>query len=174
MKSYFSLLSEALLKIDTSSLNSVADRIQSSVKRCGTVWIFGNGGSFANAQHWACDLQKSAGIRAMPLGSNGSLTTAISNDIRYDDAASIELDRMYRPGDMLIVLSCSGCSPNVIRLILKAREVHITSVLITGSIHRVMSQADLVICIDSIDYGVIEDCHAAIGHWITNELYKSK
>ncbi len=145
------------------------DRVSLAIKRCrGTIWLFGNGGSFANALHWSCDLQKASGMRTGVLGSNGSLLTAFSNDVSYDDAVAEEFSIVHKPEDLLIIFSCSGCSSNIVRLLVRARELSIPSVLLTGSFNAEVVQADITIKVDSKNYGIIEDCHAAIGHWLTN------
>ena len=164
---YFSRLTEALLSIHEEDLKHVVDVI----RKChGIVWLFGNGGSFANAQHWSCDFLKTAKLRTAVLGANGALLTALSNDTRYEDAVAEEFGRLAQHGDVLIVLSCSGYSPNVARLLMKARELSITSVLFTGSINTTIAQADTTVRIKSESYGIIEDCHAAIGHYLTQQL----
>ncbi len=170
MSNYFTQLSDSLTAIDESQLQPILYQIRKSISKNGTVWIFGNGGSFANAQHWVCDIQKVAKVRSAALGCNGSLLTALSNDIRYEDALAIELRSMCKQNDLLIVLSCSGCSPNVIRLLVAARSSYIPSILLTGLVNNDVAQADIIIRINSSDYGIIEDCHSAIGHWLINEL----
>lgn len=138
--------------------------------RGGTFWICGNGGSFSTAQHWACDLVKAAGVRAVALGSNGALLTAYANDIAYVDVFAQELRRVGVPGDALIALSCSGTSPNITRVLQAARVMGIATALLTGTVNEGVADADLVLRVWSKDYGVIEDCHLAIGHWLTKEL----
>lgn len=170
---YVDRLTQSLRKIDHSDISKIAGLIRRSQAHCGTVWIFGNGGSFANAQHWACDLLKVATIRCGVLGSNIPILTAFSNDVSYDESVALEFRRVARYGDLLVVLSCSGCSPNVIRLFMEASRIHLSSILVTGSIQTIVSQASMTIRIQSDDYGVIEDCHSVIGHILSEELSRS-
>lgn len=170
MIEYAEQLSQALQKIDQGQIDHIIRMIKRSQKSNGTVWIFGNGGSFANALHWSCDLTKVGMIRCGVLGSNGASLTAFSNDISYSDAIMLELRRAYRYGDVLIVLSCSGCSPNVVRLLMESARLVMPSILITGSMNNVMKQANMVLRVQSEEYDIIEDCHAAIGHIITRGL----
>lgn len=174
MIEYVEQLSQTLQKVDLGQVDHIIRMIKRSQKSNGTVWIFGNGGSFANALHWSCDLTKVGMIRCGVLGSNGASLTAFSNDTSYSDAIMLELRRVARYGDLLIILSCSGCSPNVVRLLMESARLVMPSILITGSMNNVMKQASMVLRIQSEEYEIIEDCHAAIGHIITRELGDAK
>lgn len=138
--------------------------------RGGTLFLAGNGGSFANALHWACDLTKVCAVRTAVLGGNGALLTAWANDKAYGHALAEELDRLSRVGDALIVLSCSGTSPNILTALDRAWRRKIPSALLTGLVNSETAPADLTIRVQSRDYAVIEDCHAILGHWLTKEL----
>jgi len=158
---------EALRQLDQDQL----DHLLVTVRECsGTIWVCGNGGSHSTAQHWACDLTKAAGQRAVALGSNPALLTAYANDIAYNDALTEEIRALLHPGDMLICLSCSGISPNIIAVLGAAWHQGITTALLTGDRMRGLPPADVEVHIASSDYGVIEDCHLAIGHWLTKAV----
>lgn len=138
--------------------------------RGGALWLCGNGGSFANALHWACDLTKVCAVRAHVLGANGALLMAYANDDDYADALSEELLRFAHNDDALIAFSCSGTSPNIAAVLNIARGRRLPAALLTGLVNAETARADLTIRIQSKDYGVIEDCHAVLGHWLTKEL----
>lgn len=140
-------------------------------RRAKAIWLVGNGGSFATAEHWAIDLCR-AGRRALALGSNGAVLTANANDDDYSDASALELRQYSSPGDLLICLSCSGISGNIVSAIKMAKRLGVRSVLLTGTIHQDVAPADTIVRIWSKDYGVIEDCHLAIGHWLARELHQ--
>ena len=170
---YISRLVSALQSIDQSDIQKLSDAINRSRILNGTIYMCGNGGSFANAQHWVCDLLKVANLRCFLLGSNLSLVTAMSNDISYECALVEEFNGVHIicSNDIVIVLSCSGQSQNIIELLARASKLHnVQSVLVTGSMHDVENLADIVIKVDSKEYGIIEDCHAAIGHMLVKEL----
>lgn len=164
---HFNATIAALQALDQSQL----DRLFALVRDCtGTIYICGNGGSHSTAQHWACDLNKAAGRRTVALGSNSALMTAAANDIGHRFMFSEELRSLRAgPGDMLICLSCSGSSPNVLAVLQEAREMGLPTVLLTGTGTR-SPVADIDVNVPLDDYGVIEDCHLAIGHWLTKEL----
>jgi D-sedoheptulose 7-phosphate isomerase len=164
---HFGSVKAALDQLDKNALK----RLKELVKDCtGIIWIAGNGGSFSTAQHWACDLTKTRGLSAIALGANGALQSAYANDISYADGLPLEFAHLAKDGDLLICLSCSGISPNIHRLIMTAQERQLTSILLTGTISGHVAQADHIVRVWSKDYTVIEDCHLAIGHWLTKEL----
>lgn len=138
--------------------------------RGGALWLAGNGGSFAVAQHWACDLSKVCAVRAQVLGVNGASLTAWSNDDSYAEALADELWRQAHSDDAVIALSCSGQSSNIWHALVHAQRRHIPTVLLTGLVSAETAPANITIRVPSNDYGVIEDCFSAIGHWLTKEL----
>ena len=140
------------------------------IQQCaGTLWLAGNGGSASTAQHWACDLSKQAGRRVQALGSNPAVLTAWANDESYGAALSRELERLAQPDDALLLISCSGKSGNITMLMSTALKRQLPCMLLSGM------NAPTYIGVPSVrvphdHYGIIEDCHLAIGHWLTEEL----
>ena len=163
---YLATLIQALRAIDMHQLAPLVALVAPVRSRGGTLWLCGNGGSFATAQHWACDLSKVNGVRALVLGAHTPTLTAHANDSSYADALANELDCYRRAGDALIALSCSGTSSNIARAL--AREI--PTLLLTGLVNEATAPADHTIRVASHDYKIIEDCHVAIGHWLTKEL----
>jgi D-sedoheptulose 7-phosphate isomerase len=162
-------VAHALHTLDPHALTALTDMARDVRIRGGVLWVAGNGGSFATALHWACDLQKVAAVRAQALGGNGALLTAWANDDGYADALANEWDRGARLGDALVCLSCSGTSPNIVAALAAARRRRAPTALLTGLISTA-ALADVMVYVPSHDYGVIEDCHSIIGHWLTKEL----
>jgi len=160
---YFQELQKTLGQIDPSPLLDFVRDCQ------GTLWLAGNGGSASTAQHWACDLSKAAGRRVQALGSNPAVLTAWANDVSYSEALAKEFEHSARLGDALIVLSCSGRSSNILALIGAALGYRIPHMLITGAHAPTYAQTPAMV-IPHTHYGVLEDCHLAIGHWLTEEL----
>ena len=178
--SYFAQLAATLACLDRQSLDCLFARVRDGQARGGTLWLAGNGGSAAVAQHWACDLSKAAGVRCQALGSNAAALTAWANDTSYDLALAYEFERLVRPGDALICLSCSGTSKNIYRALLNAAHLNdrrgpISLAIVTGSAwENPYTVPVTAVAVPHDDYGIIEDCFAAIGHWITNELRADK
>ena len=166
---YFHELQMALSKIDPSPLLDFVQGCQ------GTLWLAGNGGSAATAQHWACDLSKAAGRRVQALGSNPAVLTAWANDSGYGHALCEEFDRLHRPDDRVICLSCSGTSPNIVELLGYAIFRNVPAAIVTGATWEdPYTTPVLAVRVPHTHYGIIEDCHLAIGHWLTEALCQGR
>ena len=159
-----------LKKIDTLGKN-----VSDTLKNRGIIFIAGNGGSFSDSQHIAAEFigklnKDRVPLASIALGTNSSSTTAIANDYGYDKIFSRELEALGSSKDLLIVLSTSGESKNILNLLDKAKEKKIKSALLTGS--NISSSAaklsDLVISSPKIanDAASIQQIHIAIGHYI--------
>lgn len=160
---YFAELAATLAQIDPSPLLPF-------VRACeGTLWLAGNGGSASIAQHWACDLSKAAGRCVQALGSNPAVLTAWANDEGYDRVFAEELERLARPGDRLICLSCSGASANIKQVIGASRRLDIPRMLVSAGLLNPYVETPMI-GVPYGHYGIIEDCFSAIGHWLTEEL----
>lgn len=162
---YFTDLAATLARLDAAQLEA----LRAFVLDCtGTLWICGNGGSMATAQHWACDLSKAAGVRAQALGSNPAVLTAWANDNDYAGALGAELSRLARPGDRLICISCSGTSSNIYWVMREAKARGVPVALLTSMLYEGGDAP--ILAVPATHYGIIEDCHLAIGHWLTEQL----
>jgi len=160
---YFDELHQTLSRVDPTPLLDF-------VRGCeGTLWLAGNGGSAATAQHWACDLSKAAGRRVQALGCNSAVLTAWANDVSYGEALAKEFEHSARPDDRIVCLSCSGRSPNMLALIGAALLYRVPHLLITGKDAPTYSRTPALV-IPHTDYGILEDSMSAIGHWLTKEL----
>jgi len=135
--------------------------------------VFGNGGSAANASHFVTDLGKGASdkvgkrFRCLSLNDNVSWMTALGNDYAYEDVYVRQLENYARPGDLVLVMSVSGNSPNVVKAVewAKRHGVYIVA-LIGGKRGRLAELADEPVVIDSHHYGRVEDAHMAICHML--------
>jgi D-sedoheptulose 7-phosphate isomerase len=141
------------------------------------VFIAGNGGSAATASHMANDLVKGVarvggrGLRTIALSDNVPLITAIANDKNYDEIFADQLLTLGRPGDVLLVLSGSGNSTNIVRVVQVARKMQITTIALLGMEGgQVAEMTDVSVIVPSDDYGPIEDAHVVLDHLITSYL----
>jgi D-sedoheptulose 7-phosphate isomerase len=160
---YIEELTQALQRLDIAPLISFVQACE------GTLWLAGNGGSMSIAQHWACDLAKAANRRVQALGSNPAVLTAWSNDVSYAGALAEELRRLARDGDCLIALSCSGRSENILTLFTIARRREMPMMFVCG-VGAPTYTGIPAVTIPHAEYGIIEDCFGAIGHWLTEAL----
>lgn len=164
---YLEELSNTIDALDMTQLFA----LKSFVRACeGTLWIAGNGGSASTAQHWACDLSKAAGRRVQALGANAAVLTAWANDVDYRVGLENELSVLARSDDALLVISCSGASSNLWRALDWADRNGLKRAMLTSRLAPEIIDADLIVRVPHTHYGIIEDCHSAIGHWLTEEL----
>jgi D-sedoheptulose 7-phosphate isomerase len=142
----------------------------------GTLWVAGNGGSMANALHWATDLTKAGHKTCRALGSNPAMGSAYANDEGYQNIFLAELAGSARVGDRLLVFSCSGESSNILLALDKAWPMGMEAAAIIGmkSAREIklslQTRLKALVVVPSLDYGVIEDVTMAIGHWVTEAL----
>lgn len=141
------------------------------------IYTIGNGASASIAQHWACDYTKGCkkgGMRprVISLAANIPLMTAISNDISYDDVYSFQIDAFGQEGDVLVAISSSGNSPNVVKAIEKAKELKVKTIALTGFSpdNKCAQLADISIHVDCHEYEATEDVHQAIMHMIAKYI----
>jgi len=162
-------------------VHEVADAVEILKKArmsLSTVYIMGNGGSAATAGHFANDLVKMCGIRAISLSAMLPLVTAYGNDNGYENIFSAALDQFLIPHDVVIGISCSGESPNVVNGILKAQAhgnpAHLVDTigLIGDNLdcHIAQLAPDALISVPFRDIRVQEDCHMVICHAIAGVL----
>ena len=158
--------------------NQIANEIVSTYQNQGKVLWCGNGGSAADAQHLAAELSGRFYYDRPPLFSdalhvNTSYTTAVANDYSYDVIYSRLVEAMGRKGDVLIGLSTSGNSANVIKALEAARTKGMLAVAFTGeSGGKMKEHCDILINIPSTDTPRIQECHMLLGHTIC-ELVES-
>jgi phosphoheptose isomerase len=146
-----------------------------------TVFACGNGGSAAIANHLQCDHLK--GIRTatdlvprvVSLSSSIELITAIANDLAYENVFSYQLQSQSASGDVLIAISSSGSSPNILRALTWARDHDLRTIALTGfSGGEAMNIADVAIHVSGANYGVVEDLHQAIMHALAQYIRQSR
>jgi D-sedoheptulose 7-phosphate isomerase len=154
----------------------IAKHLAGVLRRSGTVWICGNGGSAADAAHVATELvgrfrREREGWRVITLGTNVQLLTALANDFGYDKAFARELKALARPGDVLVAVSTSGASANILEAMGAAREAGLDTIAVTGRDGgELAEQADLVFHAPSDETPRIQEAHATFWHIICGLL----
>lgn len=168
-----------LRRIDARAIGRVAQLLRAASDRGGIIYVAGNGGSAATASHWVNDLCKAtrrAGevpIRAMSLCDNVSWLTALANDEGYERIFSAQLETFARRGDLLIVISASGNSPNLVEAVELARErgvVTIGFLGFDGGILKDKVDDYLWLATEKGAYGLVESAHSLICHILTTCL----
>ncbi|RZS87073.1 phosphoheptose isomerase [Motilibacter rhizosphaerae] len=151
-------------------LAEVARVLVECVRAGGTVFFCGNGGSATDAEHMSGELLGRFGYDrpSMPsycLSSNVSALTAISNDYSFDMVFARQLSGLGKPGDVLVGLSTSGNSPNVVRAVEQAQQMGVVSVAFTGAGGgKLAGLADHVLLAPSDETPRVQECHMAVGH----------
>ena len=135
------------------------------------VVIFGNGGSAADAQHFAAELisrykTERQSLPAIALTTDTSILTAIGNDYGYDKLFSRQLQAQSKSGDIFIGISTSGNSENVLNAVRSAKELGVVTVILCGENGELKDIADIAICVPSDCTPYIQECHICIGHLI--------
>ena len=174
-ETYRQNISSALHFVNAESVDTLYNSILSGNP---TVYLFGNGGSAAIAEHWVCDISKGVrldtGIRvkAVSLSSNMPLITAIANDIGYHEIFSQQLDFIgANSDDIAIAISSSGNSKNIINGLNRAKAKGMKTFALTGFTGGEAKEiADVSIHIPSANYGVVEDTHMMILHSISQKM----
>ncbi len=167
--------------LSVEDIRQVIDRIMNAYDRDQQIFVIGNGGSASTASHFACDLGKGTivqgqrRLRIMSLTDNVAVMTAWANDVSYDDMFVEQLKNLLNPGDLVIGISASGNSPNILKAIDYARSRKAMTVGLTGfGGGKLVAAADTCIVVDSDDYGPVEDIHLILDHifrlWIHEEL----
>jgi len=152
-------------------LDKITTAMEMLLYRKGRIYIIGNGGSAATASHFAVDLQKGCGLEAISLCEPG-LITAIGNDIGFDKIFSYQLERFGKIDDVLVIISVSGNSPNLIEAAKYAGKNGIKVIGLLGNYGKgnVEKYCDIYIDVPSGDYGVCEDTHLMICHAIAKTI----
>jgi phosphoheptose isomerase len=178
---YKKMINDALETIDSDILDHVTVSMGNCLALGISVYVCGNGGSAAVAEHLSCDFNKgistdtSLNPSIISLVSNMSLISAIANDIGYDEIFSKQLEYIKQriEGEVFLAISSSGNSPNIIKGLKKAKEMNMTTVAFVGfDGGQVVKDdlADYIIHVKSDNYGVVEDCHSIIMHSIAQYI----
>jgi D-sedoheptulose 7-phosphate isomerase len=171
ISSYLADQKAALDSIPADAVSELIDKLKDALANGANIYIFGNGGSAANASHFATDLGKGASdklgrrFRVLSLNDNVSWMLALGNDYSYDDVFVGQLQNYGRPGDIAIGLSVSGNSPNCVKALDWARKNGLQTVALVGAKRGRMAEvAEQVIAINDTHYGRVEDAHMGICH----------
>lgn len=140
--------------------------------RDGHLFLIGNGGSAGMASHMAADACKNGRLRAMAL-NDAAMLTATANDLEYEQVFSLPLERLARRGDLVISISSSGSSPNIIRALETARRLGLAVVTLSGmrTDNRSRALGDVNVYLPLTRYGWVESAHQIVMHyWLDQYL----
>lgn len=169
----------ALNALDVESVDNIFSLLREARDKRKTIFIAGNGGSSSTATHWANDLAKATKrsgqtpIKAISLSDNTAWITALANDEGYENIFSQQLDNFLEKGDLLVVISASGNSENLINAVRMAKNKSVLSVGLLGFDGGKLSSlvdSKIIISTDIGNYELVEDCHMALCHILTKCL----
>jgi len=173
---YFIQITELARRIDMAAVGAFARTVADTVLGRRTLLVAGNGGSASTAGHVVCDLIGtcvSAGLaaRIVGLNDNAATVTALANDIGFEDVFSRQVRLFGAPGDLLLLFSVSGQSPNLLKA---AREARTCGLRVAAAVGRanasLLQYADTAVCLDTTDYGLSEDFHLMLNHIVIRLL----
>jgi D-sedoheptulose 7-phosphate isomerase len=156
----------------------LAEKCTAALRAGGKVIFCGNGGSFADAQHLSAEftsrfLFDRPGLASLALGTNSSAMTAIGNDYGYENVFAREIQAIATPADVLIAITTSGNSGNILKALEAAKEVNVPSVVLTGAGRGMLDAATETLNIPSTDTARIQECHILLGHIICGLVEES-
>jgi D-sedoheptulose 7-phosphate isomerase len=172
----------AINSIKLDKIFALANEISRTRLESNFIYIAGNGGSAATAEHMATDLMLNTKFQKLPirvicLSSNSASILATGNDVNFESVFSKQLTNLGKEGDLLIVISASGNSPNLLNVVATAKELKMRTVGILG-----FNGGELIKLVDHAvhvqteigAYGVAEDLHLMINHMLVLELRKDQ
>ena len=178
---YSSRLSAALQDFDWTPVERLAYELRDCWQNGRQLFLCGNGGSGGNANHLANDFlyalskTKGSGLRVHSLSANPSTLTCLANDEGYDQVFSLQLAVLARAGDVLVVFSGSGNSPNIVKALEEAKTIGMTSYAVLGySGGKAKALADVPIHFAIDDMQIAEDAQMVIGHMLMQWLYAQR
>ena len=168
---YLDAQKRAVDSVEPAEIAALVETLRLAWSRDQQIFAIGNGGSAANASHFAVDLGKGASdklsrrFRVLSLTDNVAWMTALGNDYSYDEIFSRQLANYARKGDVLITASVSGNSPNLVKAFEYAKAQGVQTIALVGAKRgRLAELADQVVVIDDTHYGRVEDVQMHILH----------
>jgi phosphoheptose isomerase len=178
---YLDELARAAATIDPASLDRAAEILLEAYTERRLVFSCGNGGSAAVANHLQCDHLKGVRngtdlrSRVVSLSSNVELLTAIANDVGFHDSFAYQLRAQSEPGDVLVAISSSGRSPNIVNALQWGRDNGLRTIALTGfSGGGARELAEAAVHVDSENYGIVEDLHQSIMHALAQYIRQTR
>jgi phosphoheptose isomerase len=171
----------AARSVAPAALDRAAAILLDAYTHGAAVFACGNGGSAAIANHLQCDHVKGVRTttdlvpRVVSLSTNIELITAIANDMAYEEIFTYQLQSQSGPGDVLIAVSSSGRSPNIVRALTWARDHGLRTIALTGFAGGdAKAVAEVTIHVDGTNYGIVEDLHQTIMHALAQYIRQSR
>ncbi len=160
----------AMLAESSRQAGDAARLIVGTLQTGGTLYIAGNGGSAADAQHFAAEIvgrfvdRQRPSLPAVALTTDSSILTAVANDFGFENIFARQLEGLARRGDLFVGISTSGKSPNILRAIAKARALGVSSIALVGADASAVGGADVVVRVPSGETARVQEMHLLLYH----------
>jgi D-sedoheptulose 7-phosphate isomerase len=172
-KKYLGELIKSIDDLPIEKIEKIVVELKKAYKNNNHIFIMGNGGSAATASHFVCDLSKGTMVkgkkrfRVVGLTDNVPLMTAFSNDVSYEDIFKAQIENLVEKGDLVIVFTGSGNSPNILKAVKYANSIAATTIGFTGfNGGKLRSLAKVCLIVPSKNMERIEDIHLILEHLI--------
>jgi D-sedoheptulose 7-phosphate isomerase len=183
VKDYLTRLKQILDDIDVDVISDIVDTLEETIENKSRIYILGNGGSAATASHMVNDL--GAGLRrrnvinfdVTSLGDNSPVVTAIANDIGYENIFYMQMKGHINADDVVIAISCSGDSPNIIKAVDYAKDLGCKIIGVTGfngGYLKKISNINFHVDVPEDEYGLVEDTHMILDHIIYSHYIQTE
>jgi len=170
-KTYTSKLNQAISNLDIKNLKLASNLIKSAIEKSNTIYVCGNGGSAAIANHYVCDFLKYFRQRSkfnpkiISLSNSIETISAIANDMDYKYVFKYQLESLYKKGDILLIISSSGNSKNIKEVVNFANKKNIKTIGFSGFTGGFLKKkASISLHINAKNYGLAEDSHHVLMH----------
>lgn len=177
IKKYYKELAETMKKLDYAEISKAMNALVECYENGGTVYVFGNGGSSATASHMVCDFNKGVSMKKSKkfnficLSDNTPILTAMANDISYDDVFSYQIERILNPNDLVLAISGSGNSKNIIKAVKCAKDQGVKVIGMSGyDGGQLFKMADYHLHAPINDMMKAEDIHMSFDHMMCTIL----
>jgi phosphoheptose isomerase len=178
---YASAVAKALSSVRPGEVDRAVTALKRAIQGDRLIFSCGNGGSAAIANHLTCDCSKGIAAnttlrpRVVSLSATVELVTAIANDMEYPEVFAYQLKNVARPGDVLITISSSGDSENIVRALAWAADNGMTTIALSGFTGgRSAQMADISLHVAAVNYGVVEDVHQSLMHILAQYVRMSE
>jgi D-sedoheptulose 7-phosphate isomerase len=179
-KKYFQYLSKVLQSISASEIEVFIKSLLEARKTGASIFFAGNGGSAATASHFANDLaigtnDYNTPFKAISLSDNNAILTALGNDFGYDEVFSRQIQVLGKKGDLIVCISASGNSPNLIKAFTSAKLIGVKTIAITafdGGKMKKLADEGIHVPTEQKEYGPAEDAHMVLDHLVSGYLMR--
>lgn len=179
LNEYAATLQKTLSSLPAGQMDAALSLLESALGSRRRIYVCGNGGSAAIADHLCCDWTKGSRVpgfevlRTHSLVANNALLTALSNDYGYEQSFSTQVDYFGEAGDVLVAISSSGNSPNIVKAVEAAQARGMKVLGLSGfSGGKLAALADVSLHVSYDNYGLVEDCHQVLMHVLSQYLVK--